>query len=88
MSVPQAAVRALDVNIYSTDPVTSRDRNIARKTWKFRGTERAMHGALRNHSLSNKARQQIQQEYSAKIQNLAADLERYQRESRVHPRLR
>ena len=51
-------------------------------------TKRAMRGALRNQSLSDKGRSQLQQEYQATIENLVADLARYQKESKVHPNLR
>lgn len=88
MSPEQAAGRMVGINIYPTDPVQSRQRNIRRKVYEIDRTRRDAKRSLKNRSLDAEKKADLRQQYRGQIKQLMDDLKRYRAVSQVHPRLR
>ncbi len=88
LTVLQATARLVGVNIYPVNPKESRERNLSRYGWEIRKTTKAMRNLKYDRSLSDEERETRIEEYTEMRDYLIERRDRYEKESRVHPRLR
>ena len=84
----QASLRLVGVNIYPVNPEDSRDRNLQRFRREINKINFAMKRLGRDKSLSEEERELRREEYREMREFLIDRRDQYERESRVHPRLR
>ena len=84
----QAAVRLVGVNIYPVNPEESRERNLARFGRQINKIKSAIRRLRRDQSLSEEEREMRREEYNEMREFLIERMDQYEKESRVHPRLR
>jgi hypothetical protein len=88
LTMPQAGLRAVGLNVYPVDPERTRETNIYFMRRGIEDARRRMRSRLRDQRLDDAARDRLQRQYQADIERRLKDLEAYERSSVVHPRLR
>jgi hypothetical protein len=88
LTAMQASARLIGVNIYPVNPEDTRDRNLSRYRWEIKKVTRAMRNLGRDQSLSEEEKEHRRDEYREMRDYLIERRDRYEKESRVHPRLR
>jgi hypothetical protein len=88
LSMEQAALRGVGFNVYPVDPERTRETNIFFMRRDIEDARRRMRSRLRDQRLSQEDRHRLQRTYQADIERRQRDLQRYAKESEVHPNLK
>jgi hypothetical protein len=88
LTMPQAALRGMGLNVYPVDPERTRETNMYFMRRDIDDARRRMRSRLKDQRLTDPDRDRLQRSYQQDIERRQQDLEKYERESVVHPNLR
>jgi hypothetical protein len=88
LSLEQAALRGLGLNVYPVDPERTRETNLFFMKRDIEDARRRMRSRLRDQRLNGAERERIGASYQQDIERRAREMQEYERNSVVHPNLR
>lgn len=88
LTITQAFLRGIGFNVYPIEPEISRERELSRMKWEIADIKRRQKFRTKDQSLTDKEIDKINDEYDALIQKKQDEMDKYDRDSDIHPNLR
>lgn len=88
LTVSQAALRGLGLNIYPVEPEASRQRNLRFMQFELQELQKRMGERLRDKNLSSEDKSGIRKVFRSMIDEKRMQMQEYRKASRIHPNLK